>query len=67
MAEARARNRVVFKRIVDGRTLNFVLNPDRSTTQVVSKDPKAFNPDFTQPASPLYITPVLTVSGGWRN
>ena len=64
MAEARARNRVVFKRIVDGRTLNFVLNPDRSTTQVVSKDPKAFNPDFTQPASPLYITPVLTVSGG---
>ena len=42
MAEARARNRVVFKRIVDGRTLNFVLNPDRSTTQVVSKDPKAY-------------------------
>ena len=64
MAEARAKNRVVFKRIVDGRTLNFVLNPDRSTTQVVSKDPKAFNPDFAQAATPLYITPVLTVSGG---
>ena len=55
---------MVFKRIVDGRTLNFVLNPDRSTTQVVSKDPKAFNPDFAQAATPLYITPVLTVSGG---
>lgn len=55
---------MVFKRIVDGRTLNFVLNPDRSTTQVMSKDPKAFNPDFSQAATPLYITPVLTVSGG---
>lgn len=64
MAETRARNRAVFKRIVDGRTLNFVLNPDRSTTQVVSKDPKAFNPDFAQAATPLYIAPVLTVSGG---
>ena len=64
MAEVRAKNRVVFKRIVDGRTLNFVLNPDRSTTQVLSKDPKAFNPDFSQPSTPLFIAPVLTVSGG---
>ena len=62
--EVRAKNRVVFKRIVDGRTLNFVLNPDRSTTQVVSKDPKSFNPDYAQAATPLLITPVLTVSGG---
>lgn len=56
-----AQSRISFHKIVDGTTLNFTLTPNLSCTQIKSKDPVSFFPDYTQ--TKLTITPVLAVSG----
>ena len=52
--------RVAFKKIIDGRTLNFALSPNLSTTQNMSKDPVSFNPDYSK--TNMVIKPIITVS-----
>ena len=56
-----ARGRVTFHKIVDGRTINFMLAPSISTQQIMSKDPVSYVPDYTQ--TNLVLVPVLTISG----
>lgn len=62
-----AQGRVTFTKIVDGRTLNFILDVKAGckTTQVVTKADgdghSQFSPDYTK--NPLEILTVLTVSG----
>lgn len=56
-----AKNRVTFHKIVDGSTLSFALTANMGTTQIKSKDPVSFFPNY--PTTNLVITPVLTVSG----
>lgn len=61
MAEIQAKGSITLTRIVDGRTINFCLSPSLATTQVISKDPKGYLPDYTKTS--MVITPILTVSG----
>ena len=56
-----ATGRVTFHKIVDGRTINFMLAPSISTQQIVSKDPVSYVPDYTK--TNLVLVPVLTISG----
>lgn len=56
-----AKGRVTFQKIVDGSTLSFALSANMGTTQIKSKDPVSFFPNY--PTNNLIITPVLTVSG----
>lgn len=56
-----ARGRVTFHKIVDGRTINFMLAPSISTQQIMSKDPVSYVPDYTQ--TNLVLVPILTISG----
>lgn len=50
------------KRIVNGKTLNFVLSANVPTTQIFTPDPSTYAPDFA--SSPyLVITPALYISG----
>lgn len=54
-----AKARVVFKRQIDGKTLGFTLSPSgASTSQVKSKDPVAYGPDYTK--TNLIVTPLLS-------
>ena len=56
-----SKGRVTFHKIVDGRTINFMLAPSISTQQIMSKDPVGYVPDYTN--TNLTIVPVLTISG----
>lgn len=50
------------KRMVNGKTLNFVLVPNKAVTQIFTPDPPTYAPDYS--ASPyLLITPSLFISG----
>lgn len=61
--QVEAKATVSFKKVIDGRTLNFVLDTNRPTTQIYSKDSvdSQFYPDYSK--TPLIVTPVLTVAG----
>lgn len=50
------------RRLIDGKTLNFLLQSNRPRTQIYTPDPATYLPNYT--ASPfLVITPALVVSG----
>jgi hypothetical protein len=50
------------KRMVNGKTLNFVLVPNKATTQIYTPDPSTYAPDYS--VGPyLTITPSLFISG----
>ena len=52
--------RATFHKIVDGSTLSFTLQASQGT-QIKSKDPTSYYPDFT--TSPQIITPTLVLAG----
>lgn len=49
------------KRMVNGKTLNFVLTPNGALTQIYTPDPPTYSPDYTKNA--MVITPSLLISG----
>lgn len=50
------------RRLIDGKTLNFLLQSNQALTQVYTPDPATYLPNYT--ASPyLVITPSLLISG----
>ena len=50
------------RRLIDGKTLNFLLQSNQALTQVYTPDPATFMPNY--PTSPfLVITPSLLISG----
>lgn len=51
------------KKLIDGKTLTFNLSAN-CYSQIMSKDPTTFLPDFTQAGSNLVVTPYLYESGG---
>lgn len=51
------------RRIINGKSLTFNLSAN-CYSQIMSKDPTTFIPDFTQGASNLVVTPYLYHSGG---
>lgn len=53
------------RKIVDGKTLTFTLSTNLGTSQIVTRDSAAFNPDYTK--TPLVLTPTLSVSGSTGN
>lgn len=56
-----ARTRLTFHQLVDGTTLNFTLSCSQGQTQIKSKDPVSFHPNYA--ATPNIITPYLSVQG----
>lgn len=56
-----AQQRITFHKIVDGTTVSFSLTTNQGITQVKSKDPVSYFPNY--PTQNLIITPVLSVSG----
>lgn len=56
-----SQNRISFHKIVDGTTVSFSLTTNQGVTQVKSKDPVSYYPNY--PSQNLVITPVLSVSG----
>lgn len=50
------------RRLIDGKTLNFLLESNQALTQIFTPDPSTYVPDYT--ASPyLTIKPSLIISG----
>ncbi|OJV39329.1 MAG: hypothetical protein BGO29_07520 [Bacteroidales bacterium 36-12] len=50
------------RRLIDGKTLNFLLQSNQALTQIFTPDPATYTPNYT--ASPyLVITPSLLISG----
>lgn len=49
------------RRLIDGRTLNFLLQSNHALTQLFTPDPKTYVPNYT--STPLVITPSLLISG----
>lgn len=50
------------RRLIDGKTLNFLLQSNQALTQIYTPDPATYTPNYT--ASPyLVITPSLLISG----
>lgn len=60
-----AQQRITFHKIVDGTTVSFSLTTNQGVTQVKSKDPVSYFPNY--PTQNLIITPVLSVSGATGN
>lgn len=56
-----AKARLTFHQLVDGTTLNFTLSCSQGLTQIKSKDPVSFHPNYT--STPNIITPHLSVQG----
>lgn len=61
MADVLAQKTFTVKKLVNGKTLTFVLKTDKALTQIFSRDSKTFAPDYA--ASALTLTPMLLVSG----
>ena len=61
MAEILAQKTFTVKKLVNGKTLTFVLKTDKALTQIFSRDSKTYAPNYA--ASPLTLTPLLLVSG----
>ena len=61
MAEILAQKTFTVKKLVNGKTLTFVLKTDKALTQIFSRDSKTYAPDYA--ASALTLTPMLLVSG----
>lgn len=61
MADILAQKTFTVKKLVNGKTLTFVLKTDKALTQIFSRDSKTFAPDYA--ASALTLTPMLLVSG----
>lgn len=64
-----AKGRLTFSKTVDGRSINFYLDPNMATSQIVmfkaTDGKKEYNPHL--PQKPLVLTPVMTVSGSSGN
>lgn len=56
-----AKSRLTFHQLVDGTTVSFTLSTSQGSTQVKSKDPISFLPDYTKTAQ--VITPHLGIPG----
>jgi len=56
-----AQQTYTIRRLIDGRTLNFLLQSNHALTQVFTPDPKTYVPNYT--TAPLVITPSLLISG----
>ena len=57
-----AQHSYTIRRLIDGKTLNFVLQSNQALTQIYTPDPATYVPNY--PSSPfLVITPSLMISG----
>lgn len=56
-----AKTRLTFHQLVDGTTLNFTLSASEGYTQIKSKDPVSFHPNY--PTNNNIIRPYLSVQG----
>lgn len=56
-----AQQQFTIRRLIDGKTLNFLLQSNQALTQIYTPDPATFVPNWT--TSNLKITPDLLVSG----
>lgn len=57
-----AQQTFTIRRLIDGKTLNFLLQSNQADTQIFTPDPSTYVPNYT--ASPfLVITPSLIISG----
>lgn len=57
-----AQQSFTIRRLIDGKTLNFLLQSNQALTQIFTPDPSTYVPNYT--ASPfLKITPSLMISG----
>lgn len=57
-----AQQTFTIRRLIDGKTLNFLLQSNQADTQIFTPDPATYVPNYT--ASPfLVITPSLIISG----
>lgn len=57
-----AQHSYTIRRLIDGKTLNFILQSNQALTQIFTPDPATYAPNYT--ASPyLVITPSLLISG----
>ena len=56
-----AKSRLTFHQLVDGTTVSFTLSTSQGSTQVKSKDPVSFLPDYTKTAQ--VITPHIGIPG----
>ena len=56
-----AQHSYTIRRLIDGKTLNFLLESNHAQTQVFTPSPDTYLPDYT--ASNLVITPSLIISG----
>lgn len=56
-----AQQTYTIRRLIDGKTLNFLLQSNHALTQVFTPDPKTWVPNYL--TAPLVITPSLLISG----
>lgn len=57
-----AQHSYTIRRLIDGKTLNFILQSNQALTQIFTPDPSTYAPNYS--ASPyLVITPSLLISG----
>lgn len=57
-----AQHSYTIRRLIDGKTLNFILQSNQALTQIFTPDPATYAPNYS--ASPyLVITPSLLISG----
>jgi hypothetical protein len=57
-----AQQTFTIRRLIDGKTLNFLLQSNQADTQIYTPDPATYVPDYT--VSPfLVVTPSLIISG----
>lgn len=57
-----AQHSYTIRRLIDGKTLNFMLESNQATTQIFTPDPTTYAPNYT--TSPfLVITPSLMIAG----
>ena len=57
-----AQQTFTIRRLIDGKTLNFLLQSNQALTQIFTPDPSTYVPNYT--SSPyLVITPSLIISG----
>lgn len=59
--EVLAQQTYTIRRIVDGRSLNFLLQSNHALTQLFTPDPKTWLPNYS--TTPLVITPSLLIAG----
>ena len=57
-----AQHSYTIRRLIDGKTLTFMLESNQATTQIYTPDPATFIPNYVT-APHLVITPSLMIAG----